>query len=266
MPDNWVGEATCLPAGTAQQNYYLTISNPTPAPTYLFTDGFESGTLGAWNGVTSDIVVQSSIVHSGTYAAQIHYPAGSADINRFLRFNFSPQGTHYFIRGYVYFPTPLVGQCGQRKMYYFKTTDVNNVSSGAGYSTFYVLTSNQADGYSSQLKLYEDIGGYGGGTGGTFYSATTLNHNQWYSIEFEVKLNDLGFANGYVNVWIDGVLIADLSHSGLQPMMTPDIFDHIEVGRQFDPYDCSSLAPLTTSDENRYWDDVIINNTGPIGP
>lgn len=146
---------------SAQQNYYIAISNPTPAPAYLFTDGFESGNFSAWSSTPYGVgpypscaasgadcglnrtLVQSITKYAGTYAAQLYYficsdstnsscGAVHQDTGATLEKNFAAGSIpdHFFFRGYFRFHMnaggTAFGQTVGRKLFYLNPTLANN--------------------------------------------------------------------------------------------------------------------------------------------
>ncbi len=244
------------------------VSTPQIQP--LLSDGFESGDLAKWNFATGRATTDTDVVYAGKYSLQVHYPQGTDDANQFLIYQFSPQLDHVFVRGYVYFPTPVSGQCGQRKLYYFKTSDVNNISNGAEYAASAILTSDQTAtiGNGHQLELRVATGDFINGENRDPHSTTLLNQNTWYCLEFEVQLNTPGQFDGYYNVWINGVQEKSLNGRNvrIRDASITDIWNKVEIGRQLDPYTCDTLIPVNASEEYRYWDNIAISMQGPIGP
>ena len=129
-----------VPPGTAGTIVSVAVTNPNGQKAtlsnafrygkVLFQDNFESGNFSAWNALLNqtDNVVQSSLVHSGTHAARVHYSLAAStthrDSNRWFQKQFSPALTHYFLRGYVYHQTPVSSSDpkAQRKLFYGKET------------------------------------------------------------------------------------------------------------------------------------------------
>jgi hypothetical protein len=281
-----------MPAGTAQQNYYIAISNPIPAPTYLFSDDFESGTFGAWTSVNdaTHTVIQSSIKHGGTYAAQMHYvkcsdstnpSCGSshADVDYYVEKLFGTDSlTEIWTRGYFYIKTPEPGADPhmQRKLFYFTAGcfSCSQFPSGDPWSMFVAATQYSTDTLPGagpmKLKWSLQNGPIGGGTlvsdcGTTNPDPITgigcaLQYDTWYSLETRVKYNTNAVApfNGEVQIWINGTSVYNQGTWSLNRNTTY----HLRLFRYGEQVDRLNYLPV---DEYRFWDDIILNNAY-IGP
>ena len=257
---------------------------------YIFQDGFEAGDLSAWtsgygNGLICSMPGGSaqcgltpnnsmSFVHSGLHSAQLHYtiPAsisGNQDINVALVKNFkSPGLKHFHIRGYVMLHNNggnlSSGADIQRKLYYLK-----HYPSGGNMDWDVILTTHSNGGSSMQLAVLIDSGNNGRCLGQQGYYANTgaglLRFDQWYSLEMEAQLSDLGQRNGLINVWVDGNLITLADGNGVAPSAienrcsggTPDSdgLNSFEIGEQAD------RAGSVAIDEFRYWDDIVVSDS-----
>jgi len=231
----------------------------------LFQDGFESGNFSAWSTVwtTTDNVVQSSHVHSGSRAARIYYSlaASATGTNRDNNRSFSkyfnsgtgfPAGlTHFFVRGYVYFQTPLIGAGvdAQRKLYFAKNKpDAYNWSYVLRTANMQLVFAPQPALDSAYLPTDYNIS----------WNLADLQQNTWYSIEMETQLNTPCKHDGYLNVWVNGKQVLHLSNWNIRGCFTDGLGD-FEVGNQLD------TAATAAISEYRYWDDVVFADAY-IGP
>lgn len=249
-----------------------TTPTTTTSSGYILQDDFEGGTFSKWNGYVSlpdaSVVTSTSTapkpVHSGSKAAQFRFPPGSIDINRYAAYMLPANTTHFFIRGYVYFQTPVSGMYGQRKIFYVKGGDSGNLSGGAGFCAFAVLTSDMVPWLGNGMQVRPRISAGNCQVGETSYprGTTMLDLNTWYGVEMEVQMNTPGAADGYYNVWINGVKETALCQTGVmfRGANMPDAWNAAQIGVQLDPYD-ANLNPLSTSEEYRYWDDVVISSS-----
>ena len=119
----------------------------------MFCDGFESGNISAWSnsemsaGAGSTLAVQSTIVHSGTFALDATMPAfgNGAFADVFVSFPTISSGT-VATRIWVYPAQPLVNFDGVLLLY----TDVSNALLVSGDSTgIWTATQNSTDWHSS---------------------------------------------------------------------------------------------------------------------
>lgn len=269
----------------AKREYFITITNPTPAPTYLFRDDFESGNFAAWLGTVCSYsgfspncpVVQSSITHTGTYAAKNHYAicadsadpscgAPNQDANNFFYKNFTSGLDEFYMRGYVRFHINAGGtELGvQRKVFYIKDAPLSS-----NFNLNIVLTSD-----SHKWRISNgSIGGTGSnpcGAVGVSYSedycpgAQCMNPPQWTAdtwvpVEMHVKMNTPGSADGLIGFWVNGTQYLNITNANLRGTCSSK-WINFEAGVQSNRFNYNLI------DEDRYWDDIIINNTGPIGP
>jgi hypothetical protein len=254
--------------------------------TYLFSDDFESGNFAAWTGLHSGSgtyppTVQSTIKHGGTYAYGQHYficgdstnsacGAAHQDLNRSVVKILSPGLTHFFVRGYLYFKTPEAGATSgaivQRKLIRFSDSPSSGGVNATGTTYGFMLNS-----YNASSGVYTPTVNLLFGTGATVVSACspgtsvpysgfiTLNYNTWYSVELEIQLNTPAVADGIVRIWVGGVQVFNHTDINLRDSCTNPL-TYFDFGDQADRTNYAAV------DEYRYWDDIIISATGPIGP
>lgn len=254
-------------ASVATQPYMIAVSNPTPAPTYLFTDALTS--LAAWSYVsnaTEDIIAACP---GGGNCLQIHYnicgdstnPAcGSAhqDLNRYVRKDFSsfaPSGlSHVFVQGYLYQKAPepdaTPGKILQRKLLRLWTN--LNGPSATNYEILLTSFSGTAGAPTNDIRL--TLGYYGlGGTSAVVYDLATLNYNTLYKIEEEILLNTPGVADGTFKLWIDGVLVYSNTALALRNTQATNL-NQLLVGDQVD------RTTYYNVNEYRYWKNITVDD------
>lgn len=220
----------------------------------LIEDGFESGDYSAWSSLwtTQDVTINSNamFVRSGSHSAKLHYviPATSGaehqDTNRWFEFKHTGVD-HVLVRGYVYFGPHLYAGVA-RKLYYFK-----DPSGPDGSPNFHWAVVLGTFGY----DLAMGPGPYDStATEADFALSWNLYRFQpgrWYRLETEIKANTPGMRDGYVKVWVDGLLVLIRTNMNLRGNFTTKL-TRFEIGRQADRVD---YMPV---DEYRYWDDLLI--------
>ncbi len=154
----------------------------TPAP--AFFEGFESGTLSAWT-TTHGLVIQSTSVHGGTYAAEGAVTGGNSYAKATLP---GAYGDFYF-RSYINMLT--------------SSSQVNVLrwrdQAGATIGDLYVT----AGGH---LGLHSDV------TSTNISSASSLAAGSgWHVVEIHLVVNG---SNSTTQIWLDGVLVPELATTG----------------------------------------------------
>ena len=252
----------------------------------LFADGFESGDFSAWSSAGkyscsaygSSFAVDSNRVHSGAKSAEFHYVipsdqcSSSQDNNVVAIKTFDDSNgyanglEHFFMRGYLYFKTPVNGQTGQgaqRKLIW--CGDETDAGGGGGSWDIILTTFETTAGPPSTLGLaWLSQGSEGHGDSPVDWMPGTphLNWDTWYSLEIEVQLNtpvaDPGPFDGIFRVWLNGTMIWERTDAKINGnLSTP--FTFFSIGRQTNRYNYQAI------DEYRFWDDVIIADAY-IGP
>ena len=270
-----------VPAGTAETTVSVTVTNTNGQSVTLpnaffygktlFSDGFESGSFSAWDNVwtTTDDVITSSVVHSGTHAAQVHYylapssTGASRDSNRFFAKYFNsnngyPSGlSHYFVRGYVQFATPIQGNGSgaQRKLFYLMANPNNT-----GWSM--ILNTYADAGQTPQLALAPFPTGQNGESAclqssdlQNSWGLYNFSFNTWYEVEMEVQANTPGSCarDGYVNVWVNGTQVLHRTGMNVRGNDTSGS-QNFQIGDQLDSGVTNAI------EEYRYWDDIAIGD------
>jgi iron/zinc purple acid phosphatase-like protein C/fibronectin type III domain protein/calcineurin-like phosphoesterase family protein len=182
--------ATSTPTGAPPTNTPTPTETPIPmaTPTYtptptlrvpVFRDGFESGNLSAWTS-SAGLTVQTTLVHSGTYAAQGNTTNGNTYAKKTLSTNYTDG------YGRVYFN--LVSYSSQVNLLRYRTS--------ADVSIAYLFVNT-----SGKLGLRNDVNA-------TTLTSTTSVGSGWHALEFHVLING---ASSTTEVWLDGIRINDLS-------------------------------------------------------
>lgn len=158
-----------------------------PAPTGLFSDGFESGAIpGAWSSTsvssTNTLSLDAALKHSGNAslkAVQTKGSAGNASITRSVAGQ-----TILDVRGYYYLSNPVNWGAVQLISLYAQGQFI-------GWATYNVDPSSPA------LTVYN-------GANNALYSCSQVpSLNAWHSLELQYKLSTT--ATGSFTLWIDGV-------------------------------------------------------------
>lgn len=162
-----------------------------PNRTYVFSDGFESGDLSKWT-TTSGLIVQTSLTHSGTQAAQGTTTDGRTYAKKLL----STTQISGYLRSYVYL---AAGYTSQVNVLRYRTTSDTSL----GY--LFVTTAGS-------LGLRNDVGGT------TTTSTTPFTSAAWHSVELRLVVNG---TSSSTEVWLDGTRVNDLSLSNQNWGTTP---------------------------------------------
>ena len=173
----------------------------------VFSDGFESGDMSQWTSVTGNIKAQSSLVHSGTYAAQ----ETSTGSGTYARKTLPGTYTNLWAQAWVY----VVSHSTSAAFFSFRT------SSGA--SIVYVYVNASGD-----LSLRNDAGGV------TTYSTTAMPIGSWHLVTLHALVNG---TSSSVDVSLDGTQVPDLTltgqNLGTSPIAMLQLGDNV-TGRTYD--------------------------------
>lgn len=190
----------------------------------LFTEDFESGTLGAWadgaDPARQRVITDPGRAQSGKRFLEVTYVAGG-DGGWLTQF-FMPGYDSLYVSYYIRFPaewqggTKLVALYGSRTddrwsalgkagtcpsgTDFFATMLVTEATGNPGatrFYTYYPAMAREPDGVTCW-------GRYGDGTE-TYVEPLALSRGAWHRVEFWVKLNTPGQANAALTFWLDGV-------------------------------------------------------------
>jgi Domain of unknown function (DUF4082)/IPT/TIG domain len=174
------------------------------------------GTLQSDNGTNLAACPNPTPMYSGSYVDCQYYllPANTgenADNNIQLSVT-TPQLTHFFMRTFVYYPTPIEQSATAgvyaRKLFYV------NPAAGAGYPSCILGWGPGAD---PGMTDTTDCGNTSSQPVTAIqYGSTVLAHNQWYEAELEVQRNSYSDSqptfDGWINVWMNGTLSVAVSN------------------------------------------------------
>ncbi len=211
-------------AGGSPQTVGLSGTGVNTTPGLYFSDGFESGSFSQWSnppGGAGQATVQTSVVNSGAYAAQLTNAAGqTVSISTGMNGGVSP--TLSYTRFYFRF------------------------ASGQGTTP---IAFGQDAGNHNRWLIYYDAGRQGldvyfwNGAGQRFdlYSnANVLSANTWYSIELELNATTSGLGQVWLNGTSIGTVTGDLSATTNYSKLTLDneaagteYFDDVEISANF---------------------------------
>jgi polysaccharide lyase-like protein len=190
----------------------------------VFAEGFESGTLAAWqDGVDlsrHEVVMDPGGAQSGSHYLQVTYPAGSD--GGWLTHFFLPGYDSLYVSVYVRFPSNWQGGTKLLALYgsrtdnqwsalghagkcpngtdFFATMVVAEATGNPGptrFYTYYPAMAREPDGVTCW-------GRFGDGTE-TYAEPLAMSVGAWHHVEFWVKLNTPGQANASQTFWLDGV-------------------------------------------------------------
>lgn len=169
-----------------------------PTRTFAFSDGFETGNLSKWT-TTGGLIVQTSLTHSGTWAAQ----GITADGRTYAKKQLSTTYTEGYFRSYVYL---AAGYTSQVNMLRYRTA----TDTSLGY--LFVTTTGS-------LAVRNDVGAI------TTTSTIPLTSGSWHSLELRLVVNG---TSSSTEVWLDGTRIDALSLSNQNWGTTP--IGKIQIG------------------------------------
>ncbi len=195
---------TDTPLAPTPTNTPLPTNTPTPTPAPVFSDGFESGNLSAWTS-KAGLTVESTNVHSGTYAAEGNTTNGNTYAKKTLPSTYTD--------GYSRIYFNIVSTASQVNLLRYRTA--GDVSIG-----YLFVTST------GKLGLRNDVGAV------TTTSSTTVGSG-WHALELHMTING---ASSITEVWLDGVQITSLSlttNLGTTPIGELQIGE-VQTGRTYD--------------------------------
>jgi len=258
-----------------------------PSASTLFSDGFESGNYNAWSGIfylgqtptQTAPDIQTSVVRSGTYASHAHYHATAGEgpshhdvnIHQFVNFGTAegyPNGLEeFYVRYYVRFhlnaggtDSGSAGNTMQRKTLYVKTFTGEPTEGGAvGTNVATLFARKWSIGGSAWGACAADGNQFNYGWSPPYLmTPPDMAYDTWYAIEYHIKLNTPGVADGVFEFWVDGTQY--LNYTAYNNRGTCSLgWKRIQIGVQVDRQDFDPI------DEERYWDDVVISSSY-IGP
>ena len=161
--------------GTASQP---ATSNTVTTP--LLTTGFESGTLGGWSPVTGSVTVQTGIVRTGSYAAQVSSTGGQA----FVLHNLPGSSPVLYAQGWV----NVASQSTAMTLFGLRT---QATPTNPAYQVAQVYLNA-----SGTIKILNNV------TKASYLSNITLAPSGWHEVTFA-----LDETAGTMRVWLDGTAV-----------------------------------------------------------
>jgi len=265
------------PSGTGYTGYNVHVGASQGSETRQ--NGGTPVSLGSsWTEPVTGLVSGAALPTSQTACGGTHQDQNANVSKIFNSGNGFPNGLeHFFVRGWVYFPTPLsTGTSNgiQRKVFYLK-------GPGGGpcgdHCWAVVATSDAVVVYGQQRLLLRVSNEYGQDTGLVqgYNNLAYIDYDIWYYVELEVLSNSptpgsegtnaRGNQDGGIRWWIGTsptnvtqIMPLSAQASDVRLSYTTGI-SKVEVGRQADRL---NFLPV---DEFRYWDDVIVADAY-IGP
>jgi len=153
-------------------------------PSVVFSDDFESGDMSKWT-TKAGLVVQSGVVHGGSFAAQGNTTGGATYAKKTLATGTASGSLTTFFN-------LAPGFTSQVNLLRYR------LASDASLGYLYVTTAGT-------LALRNDAGAV------TRASSVAVSPGVWHSLEFRLGLNG---ASGSTEVWLDGVRVDALSGAG----------------------------------------------------
>jgi hypothetical protein len=159
----------------------------------VFTDGFESGNLSAWN-TKAGLLAEGSNVNSGSWAVEGNTTNGATYAKKTLPATYPD--------AYAQVHVNLVSQVSQVNLLRLRTAD--------GTSLGYVYVST-----AGLIGVHND-------TTGTNTVSTTAFPSGWHSIQLRLAADTSpGTATGALQVWLDGNLITGISSTSVDVGSAP---------------------------------------------
>jgi outer membrane protein assembly factor BamB len=156
----------------------------TPGHQFIFSDGFESGSLAAWTSSAGLVAESTTAPHSGTYAAEGNVTGVPGDARETL---------------------PSTYTAGYERVWFNKTSSSTQV--------YLLQASTAAD--ARVASVYVSTGGFLGlqAADNTYHlSATPVTNTGWHELELRFTIGTTGSAD----VWLDGKDVIPLSTVNLK--------------------------------------------------
>jgi len=263
---------------TGTKSFPLTVAAGTQSTPsgQLFTFNFDNGTMTGWDNLAASYILDTTTFYSAPASGNIHYVYCGDSTNAacgpqvfsqggffekdFTATNGFPTGLQsFYFRGFVNHHVNAggitTGDAG-RKLYYLKS-DPNYFTDGWA---FVVTSFASSSGLMLTAVDEQPVAGLqvGGVTGNTWYSGAYMQFDQWACVELYLKPNTPGQSDGAFTLWLNGTPVLQQTGLDLRGNAANGI-EIFEIGRQV------SRMTWATIDEQRYWDNVVISTTGPIG-
>lgn len=255
--------------GSPQKIHHHGTGQTPPPPTTIFSSDFESGAIvPPWGFASTNTALNTnpSFSHGGNNSGQFNYPlipSGTAEGN--IAVFQGASHPHIFMRGWVYLKSPNGGPdtaIVQRKLMWI--AQGTSASDGTGPFSVILDSFTGLAGIPSYPKTYLSIIGQGSACYGSQVALWEpgnfpIPFNTYVALEIELQTNTpsaTGPYDGVVRIWVNGTLAMSSTTFKVNGNCTTSGFNYYSVGRQ-------AGSP---ANETRYWDDIIVSTTGPIGP
>jgi len=235
-----------------------------PNSAWTFCDGFESGSLSAWNDVSlgSTLGFATAPVAAGSRSLAASIPAGSIAGDGWAGkyFGDHPLGSTPTAANMedVYFEGRVQFSGNYNTTYGKLFTMAAFESWSASYpqpmnwSPYYVLLQynnlqaegvlhSKTSGTSKWRNLLQNVG-----------TPVTFEKGRWYEIQYRLKLNTAGQSNGIFEMWIDGVKKASYTDVNYRDSYATHGWNHVMLTAYQ-----NGAAP--TSAQSLYWDEVVLS-------
>ena len=198
--------------------------SPAGLPDTLLVEGFESGSLSAWqDGADPNrhrVLNEPALAHSGSHALEVTYPAGSD--GGWLTHFFMPGYDSLYVSLWVRFPATWQGGTKLVAFYGSRTDDQWSAFGQAGKCStgtdfFAAMVVAEGSGSPGPTRFYSYYpamarepdgvtcwGRFGDGSE-SYVAPLAMSAGAWYHVEFWMKLNAPDHANAEQMFWLDGV-------------------------------------------------------------
>jgi hypothetical protein len=171
---------------TSQPGTSNTVTTP------LLTTGFEAGTLTGWSPVVGQVAVQASVVHTGSYAAQLSSTGGQT----FALQNLPGSSSTLYAQGWV----EVASQSTAVTLFGLRT---QATSSTSAYQVAQVYLNS-----SGTIKVLNNV------TKASYVGNATLPPGGWHEVTFAV--NETA---GTMQVWLDKAPVQFATSTGWNPVV-----------------------------------------------
>jgi hypothetical protein len=255
----------------AYKRFQAAASQPASGGSDLLNTGFEGESASCWNhvGITAGCgdflnmggnapgafaLSENGVAHGGKKAVQITYAKNEelagTDVN--IKSDVvNVRAWYYFDEGFDFGQGMKIGRVSS----FNTSTHLNDIDIileiRSAIGTNQCGTSDMRD-----VGLFFN-GAPKGSDWGSISSSMTFNRKQWYAIEYQVKLNAPGKADGSVSLWVDGALKVEKKNlsirgSGTAPLNT------VKIGGWYSNGLGGNSCPNPASVSRLYMDDVVI--------
>ena len=252
-----------------------TTTSPPPTDAQLiFSDDFESGSFAKWtdgyNSSLHHIVTDATGAHTGTRYLDVTYPQGSN--GGYLNTWFMPGYDSAYVSYWVRFPANWLGGGYLVGLYANRIDNMWSAFGKAGvcpngtdYFTAFLFDEPNGNPGATHFYSYfpgmtssgSQCWGNTSGPGSQYLDETSMSRGVWHHVEFFVKANTPGQADGAERFWIDGVMHGQWT--GLAQRTTRDLMlNALQL-----TFNVANGAPQT---QHVYVDDVEVRTGAVTSP